>query len=319
MRSRNVTCVVDLDRVRAAVERVRAETRVRLVAVIKADAYGLGAARVADAIAGVADDLAYFSVAEAREVGRPGIVIGPPEGDPAEYRELRLRPTVSTIADAVRFSGLPLAVSVDTGMQRFGCDPRDLEAIVRSANPEEIHTHAGNLAAIERLKAIAGGFGRPLLGASTSMLESPSAWLDGVRPGVGLYRGALRVSARLHSVRDTHGPIGYTGFSAPRVGILLAGYSNGLQPAPLLINGRRQRFLEIGMNSSYVSVDARDREGDEAVLLGDGITEAEIAQALKVREHEVLCRYGTMGARQYGALPQAYSDHLRDICPRLSV
>lgn len=319
MRSRNITCVIDLDRVRAAVERIRAQTGVRLIAVIKADAYGLGAARVADAIAGVADELAYFSVSEAREVGKPGIVIGPPEGDPAEYRELRLRPTVSTIEDAERFAGMQLAVSVDTGMQRFGCDPRDLAEIMRTARPVEIHTHAGNLDAIERLRIVAGGYGRPLLGASTSMLDAPSAWLDGVRPGVGLYRSALRVATQLHSVRETHGPIGYTGFHAPRVGILLAGYSNGLQSAPLLINGRRQRFLEIGMNSSYVSIDARDRTGDEVVLLGDGVTEAEVAQALNIREHEVLCRYGAMGLRHYGAISNADTEPGGAIRPPLSV
>jgi alanine racemase len=53
------------------------------------------------------------------------------------------------------------------------------------------------------------------------------------------------------------------------------------------------------MNSSFVSVEPSDRVGDEVVLLGDGLTEALLAQHLDCREHEVLCRYCSMGARSY--------------------
>jgi len=120
-----------------------------------------------------------------------------------------------------------------------------------------------------------------------------------VRPGLALYRGAVRVTARLQAVRDTSGPIGYTGFRWPRVGIILAGYSNLLQPAPVLINGRRQMLLEVGMNTCFVSVHPTDKPGDEVVLLGDGLTEATLADHLQVREHEILCRYTAMGPRQH--------------------
>ena len=303
MRSRHITCTVDLDRIRANAEEIKRRTRVRLVGVIKADAYGLGAARVADALAGVVDEFGYFSVPEAREVGRPGVVIGPPEGEPSEFRELRLRPVVGSIADAQRFAGMQVGVSVDTGMQRFGCDPRELEDVIRIARPDEFHTHAGTIDAIATFRRLVGGQRTSMLAACTAMLDSPESWLDGVRPGLGLYRGSLRVTARLVSVRETRGPIGYTGFSAPRVGIILGGYSNRIQSAPVLVNGRPQRVLEVGMNSSYVTVDPRDRAGDEVVLLGDGLSEAEVAAALGVREHEVLCRYGSMGVRAYQSVP----------------
>jgi len=85
MRCPLVQVAVNLDQVRAAAEAIRARTGVGLIAVIKADAYGLGAPRIADALASVVTDFAYFAVSEAREVGRPGLVLGPPEGDPAEY------------------------------------------------------------------------------------------------------------------------------------------------------------------------------------------------------------------------------------------
>jgi alanine racemase len=305
MRSKHISVVVDLDRIRASAENIRARTGVAVVAVIKADAYGLGAARVADALAPVVDDFAYFYLSEAREAGKPGLVIGPPDAEPAEFRELRLRPTVCSRADADRFRGMRVAISLDTGMQRFGCDERDLDYLLSRCDCGEIHTHACDLAAVLRFKSMAGGRGKRLLAACTSLLDEPAARLDGVRPGLALYRGALRVSTRLHSVRETRGPIGYTGFDAPRVGIILAGYSNRLAAAPVLVNGRRQHVLEVGMNSAYVTIDPGDRAGDEVVLLGDGLTEADVAAALHVREHEVLCRYGSMGLRQYATAGKA--------------
>jgi alanine racemase len=299
MRNPHVSVVVNLDSVRAAAERIRRKTGVGLIAVIKADAYGLGAARVADALASVVDEFAYFYVSEARELGRPGIILGPPDGDPADYRALHVRPAISNAADAARFAGQRVSISVDTGMQRFGCPPERLDDLAAGCEVADYLTHAVSLEAAERLRTACGQRGRPIHAAATALLDQPRAWFDAVRPGLALYRGALRVSTKLHTVRETVGSVGYTGFKCPRVGIILAGYSNLLSPAPVLINGRPQRLLEVGMNTSYVTVDAADRAGDEVVLLGDALTEAALARHFGVREHEIMCRYGAMGPRVY--------------------
>jgi alanine racemase len=100
-------------------------------------------------------------------------------------------------------------------------------------------------------------------------------------------------------VRETSGSVGYGGFECSRIGVILCGYSNRVAPAPVVINGRRQRILETGMNTSFVSVDSGDKVGDEVVLLGDKLDEEELASALHVRPHEILCRYTSMGARRY--------------------
>jgi alanine racemase len=107
------------------------------------------------------------------------------------------------------------------------------------------------------------------------------------------------VTTRLRAVHKPRGPVGYTGVVTPRVGVFLAGYSNFVRPGPVLINGRRQQILESGMNTSYVSVAATDRPGDEVVLLGDELTEDELATHFGVRPHEILCRYTAMGPRHY--------------------
>lgn len=309
MRTPKVHVTVNLDAVRANAEAIRARAGVGVIAVIKADAYGLGAPRIADALAGIVDEFAYFSAIEARELGRPGLVLGPCDEDAATYRELRLRPAIATLADAERMGDLPVAIKVDTGMQRFGCPPDQLAELAAHCNVQDFFSHAVTQSACARLQAACADFDKPLHAAATALLDDPDAWLDAVRPGLALYRGATRVSTRLRIVRETHGPVGYTGFEQSPVGVILVGYSNLLAPGPVLINGRRQRIIEVGMNTSFVTVDPEDHVGDEVVLLGDGLTETEIATHLKIRPHEVLCRYCATGPRQYvKAGPAASAD-----------
>lgn len=306
MRSPHIAVAVNLDYARASAEAIKRRSRVKLIAVVKADAYGLGAPRVADALASVVDEFAYFALEEAQAIGRPGLLIGPPFGTADEFRAAGVRPAVGTLEAAERYRGLRVAISVDTGMQRFGCRPDALDALVPHCDVSEYMAHTVTVEAALRLKAACGQRGRPIHAAASSLLDHPEVWFDAVRPGVALFRGAMQVTTRLALVRETQGAVGYTGFTHSPVGVILGGYSNRLAPgAPLLINGRRQHILETGMNTSYVSADPADRIGDPVVLLGtadDGsgqITEQEVAAALHIREHEVLCRYGAAGERTY--------------------
>ncbi len=312
MRSRHVDVLVQLDQIRANAEAIRRQTGKPLIAVIKADAYGHGAARVADALAAVAEDFAYFSLAEAREVGRSGLVLGPPEDDPVHYRELGLRPTIFTRADADRFAGQRIAMSVDLGMQRFGAAEEDLTYICERGIVTDIHAHAASPEALARFRTLLTRHVPPatlaaarLHVAATALLGQPEAWLGAVRPGAALYRAALRVTSRLISTRATYGPAGYTGFSHPHIGIILAGYSNGLRRATVLVHGRRQRLLEVGMNSSFVGVEADACAGDEVVLLGDTLTAEELSGEWQCRPHEIMCRYSSIGVRRCHDQPPA--------------
>lgn len=316
MRSRHVSVLVDLDRVRSNAESIRKRTGVALIAVIKADAYGLGASRVADAIASVVDDFAYFTLEEAREIGRPGLLVGPPEGELSAYRELSLRPSITNLRDAERFRDIPAAVSLDTGMQRFGCSLDELETIFARCRISEAMTHSADAQAPALLRERCAGRAAMLHAATTSLIDAnigrPSAsavFLDAVRPGYALYRGAMRVTTCLTTARDTYGPAGYTRFECPRIGVILAGYSNGLRAGPVVINGRRQRILEVGMNTAFVSLHANDREGDDVLLLGDELPETELATHYQSRPHEILCRYGAMGQRTYASIAQPVKLH----------
>lgn len=305
MRSPNIRVTIDLGRVRESAERIRRRTGVALIAVVKADAYGLGAAEVCDVLAPLVSDFAYFSIHEARQVGRPGIVMGPPQGDPAWYAELNVRPAIGNQRDAERFHALPAVLNLDTGMQRFGCPPEQAAEILRRCNIREAMSHCTAAAGAALLRDVCRRRVDRLHAAATSLLDNPDARLDAVRPGLALYQGAVRVTGPLLAIRRTRGPVGYTGFDAARVGVVPIGYAHALRLGPVVINARRQRLLEIGMNTSFVSVDAADREGDEVVLLGPELPESVLAGHSGTRPHEILCRYTAMGRREY--LPPARS------------
>jgi alanine racemase len=188
---------------------------------------------------------------------------------------------------------------VDTGMQRFACPSAQIEKVLQAGGCTEAFTHAINLDQVAALRKAVAGHKLFLHAAGSSLLHEPTAWLDAVRPGLALYTGAVRATARLIEARDTVGPAGYTGFSARRHGVIVAGYTSGLRPGPCLVNGRRSEIIEVGMQSAFVLLESGDKIGDEVILLGDGMTEAELAAAWKVSAQEALTRICRLGTRRY--------------------
>jgi alanine racemase len=188
---------------------------------------------------------------------------------------------------------------VDTGQQRFACPIEHVEEIIRDGLCTEAYTHAMTLGQVQMFRDAVGTRALRLHAAGSSLLGEPPAWLDAVRPGLALYRGAARVSTTLVETRKSTGPAGYSGFGAPYHGIILAGYSNGLRAGPCLVNGRASRILEVGMQSAFVETEPTDRAGDEVVLLGDSLAEQQIAPAWNTSPHECLVRLTGLGVREY--------------------
>ena len=302
--------VIDLARVRANAEGVIALTDVPLLAVVKADAYGLGARAVARALADLVEGFCVLSLAEAARAGlwaltgKPTIALGTPRAamEPDDYLDQHVRPAVSGEDEALQLADADPVLSVDVGMQRFACPAEHVEGVIRSGLVREAFTHATNAEHVERFLEIAGGRGLRLHAAGSGLLGAPRARLDAVRPGLALYQGAARVAARLIEVRASDGPIGYTGWRSAtgRHGVILAGYSNGLRAGgPCAVNGRPRRIPEVGMQSAFVELGPADRVGDEVVLLGDGVTEAAVASAWRTTPHEALVRTCGLGERSY--------------------
>jgi alanine racemase len=312
--SPHVTVRVDLERIRRNIADVRARIgRAELHAVVKADAYGLGAKRVAEAIRNDVDGFVVFSVSEALDaglhlLGKPTLTLGPPEPqDPEGLTGFGIRSAVWTVGQvtAVKERFGRAVLSVDTGMQRFGCPPDQVEAVLKAGGCVEAFTHATRVGAARSLVELLGGRGLRLHAAGSALLDEPEAHLDLVRPGLALYRGAVSVSTPLVEVHETRGPAGYTGFSARRHGVVLAGYSNGLWPGPCVVGGVRRRVVEVGMQTSFVDLGDAGAVGAPVTLLGsdghraDAVGEDEVARDWGCTPHEALIRLARLGLIEY--------------------
>jgi alanine racemase len=133
--------------------RIAAHTGSRLLPMVKADAYGLGAVRIACALQEL--DPWGFGVAtvmEGDELRRAGIdlpiVVFTPilAEDFDAARRARLTPALGD-ADSIRAwqrSGLPWQLAIDTGMNRAGVswrDVRSLHDVIAATPPQGVFTH----------------------------------------------------------------------------------------------------------------------------------------------------------------------------------
>ncbi len=140
-------CWAEIDREalrhNAAAVRAQIGPGVKMMAVVKANAYGHGAGEVARAVADRAEMFGVANVTEAEEVRRhvaetPVFILGPalPE-ERARIASARFIPSVSNFAEAEAFAALagaaPLAVhlKLDTGMGRIGIEESDVLTVVR--------------------------------------------------------------------------------------------------------------------------------------------------------------------------------------------
>jgi alanine racemase len=297
---------VNLSKIRASAQQIAHKTRIDVLAVIKADAYGLGAREVASALSDVVQGFCFFSLKEAIAANldpkwrKPSMLLGPPGSMvPQDYISLDLRPAVSTVEQATPLRKTNPILCVDAGMQRFACPASQIDQVIAAGGCPEAFAHAPTMEHVRRFKEITTGKGLKLHAAASSLLDEGDAWLDAVRPGLALYRDAIQVTTNLVEVHDSHGPAGYTGFTIPRFGVILCGYSNGLRKGPCLVNGQLRRILEVGMQSAFVEIGAKDRVSAEVTLLGNGLEPETIAKEWNCTPHEVVVRLAGSGLREY--------------------
>ncbi len=188
--------------------------RARILAVIKANGYGHGLARVADALR-AADGFAVLTLDEAAALRSQGYThpIVLLEGwfhsdELPEIARLRLRPVVhredqaEVLTRARLDNRVDVLVKVDTGMHRLGLPPQRVKAVVERlrAAPQvggiTLMTHfasadepaSGVAEQCARFQAATEGLGLPVtLANSAALLRYPETLGDWVRPGIMLY------------------------------------------------------------------------------------------------------------------------------------
>ncbi len=234
---------VDLDAIVANWRMLAARARpADCAAVVKADAYGLGAAAVAPALAAAGCGQFFVAhlvegVALRRVLGAgPEILVlhGPAPGAAPGFAAHRLVPVLNSLAQAAAWAEfgraqgapLPAGLQVDTGMARLGLPAAqaaqlaarpDLDIrllLSHLARADEVG-HPANAAQLAVLLEVRRHFpgAAASLAASFGMFLGPAYHLDLVRPGAALYginpaaganpmRPVIRLQAPVVQVRE---------------------------------------------------------------------------------------------------------------------
>ena len=189
--------------------------RVETAAVIKADAYGLGAATVGPALA--AAGVKRFFVAQAEEAVALRAALGPaPEiynfsgfmqGDDEAITAHGMIPVLNSAAQVKAFAkahkGRPCGIQLDSGMNRLGMEALEAASValdIAALKPDLIMSHlacadeplhpmnAAQLAAFSAM-SFAMPAPRKALSATGGILLSAPFHFNLTRPGIGLYGG----------------------------------------------------------------------------------------------------------------------------------
>ncbi len=268
------TLHIDLDALVCNWRALDAMSAAETGAVVKADGYGLGASRVAKALAAAGARRFFVAVAEEGAILRAALGPGPEinvfsghmEGDTALLHAHALTPMLNSAAQAARHTALlpghPYGVQLDTGMNRLGMEPADWAAgrAALEAGPLSLvmshlacaddPDHPQNAAQLAQFTAMTAGVTVPRsLAATGGILLGGSYHFDLTRPGIGMYGGdpfaAARpvvrlslpvVQVRALSVGETVGyAAAFTATRPTRIATVSAGYADGLLRA--LSNG----------------------------------------------------------------------------------
>ena len=215
------TLTVDLDALVANWRALADRAGVPAGGVVKADGYGLGAERVAGALARAGCRDFFVAVAEEgaavrRAVGpEPRIVVlsGHMAGDAELIAAHDLAPALNSVDQLTRqfeaLPGAPFAIQLDTGMNRLGLEAEEWAAVAEialSRGPLLVMSHLAcadepdhpmNPYQLAEFRRLTDGIAVPRsLSATGGILLGPDYAFDLVRPGVGLYGGLPFEEAR---------------------------------------------------------------------------------------------------------------------------
>lgn len=281
-------------------------------AVVKANAYGHGAARVALALESVVDGFCVAITDEGAAlrlagITKPVLVFAPPMGEDdvlrAKYYNLTV--TVNSVQTARMARGLPCIIKVNTGMNRFGCNLGDLERVLGSVDTENLqgvysHLYAPQLRRDSAAQLRAFNVAEELvkskklntfahIAASGGLLAGEKYIKDGARVGILLYgyapsgfkadvKPVLKVYARrAQTTRFYGGGAGYAPAEKQfnRLSTYRLGYADGFPRSSPLGTGK-------------LCMDAFIREGGKKMqpVLENA---EELAMANGTISYEILC------------------------------
>ncbi len=258
---------IDLGAICANWQALAAMNARETAAVVKANAYGLGAAEVSKALAQAGARTFFVAQAEEGVVVRDALGPGPTicvfgghmVGDATLLRDADLVPMINSIDQMLRhveaLPGHPFGIQLDSGMNRLGMEPAEwaaLRDIALSQKPFLVMSHLAcaddpshgmNAFQLQTFRQMTDGIDAPRsLAATGGTLLGPDYHFDMTRPGIGLYGGLPYVDAQpvvslsipVIQVRDVNPgeSVGYGNSWVARVpskiATISAGYADGI-------------------------------------------------------------------------------------------
>ena len=236
-------------------------------AVVKADSYGLGAARIARMLARAGCRKFFVACTEEGAAVRQALGEGPEififsghmAGDTEMIGDLGLTPMLNSLDQVTRhfesLPGAPFGIQLDTGMNRLGFEPAEWQAvapIVLGSHPKLIMSHLAcsdepahemNRYQLDTFRKMTAGMNVPRsLSATGGILLGRDYHFDVTRPGIALYGGmpfeaaqrVVTLSLPVIQVRDVQAgeTVGYsntwTAEEDARIATVSGGYADGL-------------------------------------------------------------------------------------------
>ncbi len=258
---------IDLDAIAANWRALDSMTNCTTGAVVKADAYGLGAARVGRALLRAGTRQFFVAFAEEgaalrQEIGPDAsiyVLSGHMSGDTDMIADLTLTPVLNSLDQLTRhfeaLPGRPFGIQLDTGMNRLGMEWDEWSAVAPIAlaqGPDLLMSHLAcadepdhpmNAYQLDLFRQMTDGTGIPRSFAATGgILLGPDYHFEITRPGIGLYggqpfaeaRSVVRLDLPVAQVRHLEAGevVGYgnswQATRPTRIASVVAGYADGL-------------------------------------------------------------------------------------------
>jgi len=261
------TLTIDLNAAVANWRALDAMSESETAAVVKADAYGLGADKLGRALARAGARTFFVAVAEEgaalRQALGPGPAIlvfsGHMPGDADMIGDLDLIPMINSLDQMIRhveaLPGHPFGIQLDTGMNRLGMEPHEWSAlrdIALAQDPVLIMSHLAcadtpdhemNARQLRTFHEMTDELDvARSLSNTGGILMGPDYHFDLTRPGIGLFGGHPYTKARPVVTLDI--PViqcrdlepgetvgyanGYTADRPTRIATINAGYADGI-------------------------------------------------------------------------------------------
>ena len=306
--------VIHLSKIRQNILDIKAQTDKKIISVVKANAYGHNAVRVAQAVEDLVDMFAVANVNEAKKLIGSGI----------KKDVLVLSKTYDYVTDVDNIiymvddeNNLPknarVHIAINSGMNRYGVSSRKqfvnlCKKLEQNNNHIEgvfshfySHSKANCRQQIAKFNNIIKDANLPFHFSSSNSLNLDLAQ-SYVRLGICQYRNSKEIHTKivgLHKIKQGE-HIGYGNIRVKTdciIGVLPIGYADGIDLRCgnrwcVEIRGQKYRLIgKICMDCCFVLVDKKVRVGDKVVFMKNNLTE--MAKMIGSTDYEQMCRlYG---------------------------